>query len=885
MAVGLLAALLVSGLPLAAAPSLGAGAPTPLALPVGLSARSSALPFSLGALNVSAAGAPPAPASTSAATSAIPITPDPVPPPTSPTVMYFLNASQTCCVIANFTAPVGTWALVELRYNGQAVGGVYDSSFRAYIDQVQVLFGTTPEYGQWNVTQDVTPYVSLLNGMFNFTFLLSAATVGGYFLTTVSLWFYPVPAGSAPPTEPTAVVPLFHRVFVSLTTPTVSTVATVPSNAVNATLELWTYGFNPDEFWYAEKPAFRTLYVGVDGRALAAVTPFPFINTGGNDPFAWRPITAAYTISDRPYDLNLTGALGLLEGTHNFTANISGVTSGSDWLVGGALLIYTSPNAGAAALTSYAASLPLPATSSTSLRAQSTGSASYAYASRWTVGNATSTAATFLNVSFASLLLTPTAWSNLTLTDGWSLQGTWTDGRDASSWDDRATFTGDMDIGGTFVQTSSTGGGYPIYGNFTSQFLNARQEWNETTALVVTPGAGPTVVVDRDVDNLVLGGNNIYAGTEELTGPNAALLLSITLIESSTADELRLSTSGTGLPYLFDHLVAGSAYQPPGPSNAETVTTNRLLAPVASAVIATPSVLDLGSTLDLYVAETGGTPPYTYVYEGLPPGCDAANASALACRPTATGLYVVLVGVSDAAGRAAPSAATVVQVNAAPTVSIASNRSELEVGSTADLTAAVAGGTAPFTCSWTLPEFPTTSGGCGPAVSWTPQTTGAAVVNLTVVDATGRVSNASLLLTIQPPPQVSIWPRPSSALAVGEARPVVANVSGGVAPYSFVWFLNGALSQSGANGTWGLALALPGAYTLTVSVTDAEGGTATSAPVEFNVTTTSSPTGPGGSGGSSGPSNDFVLGLVLGAVLGVVPPVVVVLLLRNRRER
>ena len=169
--------------------------------------------------------------------------------------MTFLTNNKTCCVSSNFSAPTGTWALILLNYTGQAVAGVYDSSFRAYIDQAQVFFGTTPEYGIWYDEADMTPYSSLLVGTFNFTFLLGAAVTSGYFLTSVSLLFYPVPLGGDAPTEPNQVIPLWHRVFVSTTSTFVWDVATVPQNVTNATLQLWAYGFGPDEFWYASSPA------------------------------------------------------------------------------------------------------------------------------------------------------------------------------------------------------------------------------------------------------------------------------------------------------------------------------------------------------------------------------------------------------------------------------------------------------------------------------------------------------------------------------------------------------------------------------------------------------------------------------------------------------
>src|SRR5579862_1309986 len=108
------------------------------------------------AWNTSLAGT--SPDTSTPPTSALIATPPPAVPDTTPTVMYFLNASESCCVESNYSAPTGPWAMIVLNYTGQAVNGVYDSSYRAYVDQSMVLFGTTPEYGTWTVLKDITEY-------------------------------------------------------------------------------------------------------------------------------------------------------------------------------------------------------------------------------------------------------------------------------------------------------------------------------------------------------------------------------------------------------------------------------------------------------------------------------------------------------------------------------------------------------------------------------------------------------------------------------------------------------------------------------------------------------------------------------------------------------
>ncbi len=72
--------------------------------------------------------------------------------------------------------------------------------------------------------------------------------------------------------------------------------------------------------------------------------------------------------------------------------------------------------------------------------------------------------------------------------------------------------------------------------------------------------------------------------------------------------------------------------------------------PSVTRVAVTPSALDVGQSTVIAVTEEGGTPPFTYSFTGLPPGCPSANTSSLACAPTLPGAYSVDVQVTDADG-------------------------------------------------------------------------------------------------------------------------------------------------------------------------------------------------------------------------------------------
>lgn len=72
-----------------------------------------------------------------------------------------------------------------------------------------------------------------------------------------------------------------------------------------------------------------------------------------------------------------------------------------------------------------------------------------------------------------------------------------------------------------------------------------------------------------------------------------------------------------------------------------------------AAFTADPSTVSRGSSTALDVSVSGGDPPYAYAYSGLPPGCTASSSPDLSCIPTSTGVYPIIVKVTDAASATA----------------------------------------------------------------------------------------------------------------------------------------------------------------------------------------------------------------------------------------
>ncbi|MCI4360981.1 MAG: PKD domain-containing protein, partial [Thermoplasmata archaeon] len=413
----------------------------------------------------------------------------------------------------------------------------------------------------------------------------------------------------------------------------------------------------------------------------------------------------------------------------------------------------------------------------------------------------------------------------------------------------------------------TTGGTYPEYGNFTTYFLNGDQEWVEVTTRTLQAATGPVIEASTFVDDRFTGGNNVYAGTEELTGPNAALLTSISFISSATSIYYTESDFGGLLTTTFSHRLVGSAYEPPGPYNAETVLVNQITQPLAAVLTTSANVLDVGGSVVLDPVAGGGTAPYTFSYTGVPSGCLPSPSSSWSCAPAGPGLFPVVVTATDANGASLALAPVTIVVNPAPNAHPTSNTSWIDAGENGFVAANAGGGTGALTCSWTVGSVPQPGAPCASIFSFTPTAAGTINVSVIATDGLGRASPvATLLFDVTPPPELSVSPGIGGNVTVGDLVQFRATVAGGAGNASFVWFEN-ATPQMGIPGSvFEFTPSATGTYEISVRATDAAGLTAFAGPFEWvvrNMTSAASPTGSGGSPWS--PSLEWIgIGLVLG---------------------
>jgi hypothetical protein len=141
--------------------------------------------------------------------------------------------------------------------------------------------------------------------------------------------------------------------FLTTTTTELTTTFTLPLNIEQAYLDVVTQGQQNDEFWYTCVPnnlttelqscggtAFREAEISIDGQSAGVAPVYPWVFTGGIDPFLWVPSPGVQTLDLLPYRVNLTPFAGLLSNGQQHTVGMSVLNVNSQFSVTGTLLLF-----------------------------------------------------------------------------------------------------------------------------------------------------------------------------------------------------------------------------------------------------------------------------------------------------------------------------------------------------------------------------------------------------------------------------------------------------------------------------------------------------------------------------------------------------------------
>ncbi|MFZ0799187.1 MAG: peptide-N4-asparagine amidase [Terriglobales bacterium] len=266
----------------------------------------------------------------------------------------------------------GPWAKVVLEVNLSITKGIqYDRTANIWIGPVNIYFGTTaedqPNEGRsWHVERDLTNYSSIFtvaqDGTVDLGNLVNSMYTG-VLHGSVDVLFYPLAPNELPPSTADQVIgfsagPTGGTVGLNNGTSLLEQTLTFPTNIESLFLDVFAQSQSNDEFWYACVPnnvatelescpgtAFREGEITIDGTPAGVAPIYPWIFTGGIDPFLWIPIPGVQTLNFHPYQVNLTPFAAILDDGQPHTIALSVFNADSYFSATAILRLYLDKNA------------------------------------------------------------------------------------------------------------------------------------------------------------------------------------------------------------------------------------------------------------------------------------------------------------------------------------------------------------------------------------------------------------------------------------------------------------------------------------------------------------------------------------------------------------
>ncbi len=312
-----------------------------------------------------------------------PITADPPVerPHTTPcSVQLFTNEQFADFNIKDFNyAPPsgcrGPWAKVVFSADFTVTAGrQFDRTAQFLIGNMNIFYGTTAEpratlSPSWHVESDVTDLSAGLTApqtghaiLGNFVGESGGVDYTGIIYANAQLDFYPADFRDRAPRVANVVVPLptasIGAFTLNTTADQLSQSVTLPRNTEEAYLDVFAQSQSGDEFWWTCVPtdvskelqscsntAFRETEITIDGKPAGVAPVYPWIYTGGVDPYLWEPIPGVQTLNFKPFRVNLTPFAGVLSDGNAHTVGVSVYNANSYFLATANLLVYTDPHA------------------------------------------------------------------------------------------------------------------------------------------------------------------------------------------------------------------------------------------------------------------------------------------------------------------------------------------------------------------------------------------------------------------------------------------------------------------------------------------------------------------------------------------------------------
>lgn len=293
-------------------------------------------------------------------------------PHTKPCVVTLLS-NQVFADFSNkpftYTPPAncpGPWSKVVFEGDFSIQAGVqFDRTAEVFLGDVDIYFGTTAEPLQsqtdtWHVERDLTGYSALFkSAQTGFATLGNIIEPGlnSEIFGTFTLEFYPADFANPPQRTADAVLPIpdnSNGTFtIQTSSPELTQTFTLPTNVEAAYLDVFAQSQNAEEQWFLCVPtslsptlgdcqdtSFREVEVSIDGAPAGVAPVYPWIYTGGVDPYLWIPIPGVQTLNFEPFRVNLTPFAAELSDGQSHTIGVSVFNAYQYFSTDAALLLF-----------------------------------------------------------------------------------------------------------------------------------------------------------------------------------------------------------------------------------------------------------------------------------------------------------------------------------------------------------------------------------------------------------------------------------------------------------------------------------------------------------------------------------------------------------------
>src|SRR5262249_36165904 len=128
---------------------------------------------------------------------------------------------------------------------------------------------------------------------------------------------------------------------------------TLPTNIERAYLDVVAQSQAGDEFWMLCVPTdvasrlrscggtgFRETEIAIDGQPAGVAPIYPWIYTGGIDPYLWRPIPGVQTLNFIPYRVDLTPFAGILSNGQSHSVSLHVYNANHHFATTASLLLF-----------------------------------------------------------------------------------------------------------------------------------------------------------------------------------------------------------------------------------------------------------------------------------------------------------------------------------------------------------------------------------------------------------------------------------------------------------------------------------------------------------------------------------------------------------------